>query len=124
MATSVDVPEHELEFMKNDIKSKISDSEFWSANPSEYTLKVVIDKYDEGNAFARFMLIGLGQMHLNGTVELLVGEPPEVIKSGSFEKNYVVGGIAGGMATMHEDVVSKLGDAIVEALNNPSKSGS
>jgi len=110
--------------MKNDIKSKISDSEFWSANPSEYTLKVVIDKYDEGNAFARFMLIGLGQMHLNGTVELLVGEPPEVIKSGSFEKNYVVGGIAGGMATMHEDVVSKLGDAIVEALNNPSKSGS
>lgn len=119
--TLVDVPEHELEFMRTDIKNRLSHAQFWSEEPSEYTLKVTIDTYEEGNAFARAILIGLGQMHLNGSVELLAGDPPKVVKSGYFEKNYVAGGIAGATATMHKDVVVKLGSAIIEALKHPSK---
>jgi len=45
----------------------------------------------------------------------------EIIKHGAFEKTYTVGGIMGGMASMEEDVLIKLGDAIVEALNDQSK---
>jgi len=122
--TLVDVPEHELEFMRTDIKNRLSHAQFWSEEPSEYTLKVTIDTYEEGSAFARAILIGLGQMHLNGSVELLAGDPPKVVKSGYFEKNYVAGGIAGATATMHKDVVTKLGSAIIEALKHPSKNES
>ena len=121
----VEIPQYELDFMKDDITKKLSSSDFWSDIPSDYTLKVVISEYEEGNAFARFMLIGLGQMHLNGTVDLLAaGNPPEVIKSGSFEKNYALGGFMGASANMHDDMTSKLGKAIYEALNNPSNTDS
>ena len=111
-------PTSEIAFIKQDIQNKLASSNFWNEERSGYTLKVVITKYSKGNAFARFMLIGLGQMHLHGTVELISGNPPKVIQSGTFKKDYVVGGIVGLTATMRNDVTSKLGQAIIESLNN------
>ncbi|PCJ22148.1 MAG: hypothetical protein COB04_01470 [Gammaproteobacteria bacterium] len=111
-------PASEIAFIKQDIQNKLASSNFWNEQLPGCTLKVVITKYNKGNAFARFMLIGLGQMHLHGTVELISGNPPKVIQSGTFEKKYVVGGLVGLTATMRNDVTSKLGQAIVESLNN------
>src|SRR6266852_4328343 len=38
--------------------------------PSTLHASVTIKRYDEGNAFARFMLAGLGQMHIDADVVL------------------------------------------------------
>ena len=64
------------------------------------------------------MLIGLGQMYLYGNVEIKNGSPPVIIRSGSFKKNYCVGGLVGGLATMQKDMLPKVGLAIADAINN------
>lgn len=122
--TLVHVPKHEIAFMKTDIEDKLKYANFWSEESSDYTLKVIIDTYDEGNAFARAVFIGLGQMHLNGTVELLIGNPPKVVKTGFFEKNYAMGGVVGASASMHKNVVANLGNAIIDALRKPTQEDS
>ncbi len=39
-----------------------------AAMPGSVNLKIVFTRYDDGNAFARFMLAGLGQIHIDGDV--------------------------------------------------------
>ena len=116
---SCEMPLTDLTFLQTDIQQKVRD--VLSGNPDlpdAYKVEVSITKYDKGNAFARFMLIGLGQMYLYGTVEVKQGEPPVVIRQGEFQKNYCVGGIAGGMANMQRDVLPKVGNAIADAIKS------
>jgi hypothetical protein len=81
-----------------------------------YKITVVITEYDKGNAFARFMLIGLGQMDLHGSVTVSETGNAVVVRDGEFKKNYCVGGIMGGSATMRKDVLPQVGIAIAMAL--------
>lgn len=96
VTSKVKIPGQELEFLKSDIEKNV-DTVFQGRKivKDSYKVKVEITKYDEGSAFARFMLIGLGQMYLDGTVKVLQGNPPVIIRSGKFEKNYRVGGLEG-----------------------------
>lgn len=112
-----DVPEHELVYLRQNIQNKVDAVlEGSKAAGDAYTIKVVITKYDEGNAFARFMLIGLGQMYFHAEIEVTAGRPPATIRSGSMEKQYCVGGLIGGSATMHDDILEKVGQAIADAI--------
>ena len=81
-----------------------------------YNINVTITRYDEGDAFARFMLIGLGQMYLYGTVEITEGNSSISILMGEFRKNYCAGGLIGATATMESNVLPKVGDAIADAI--------
>jgi hypothetical protein len=111
------MPPADMAYLQGDIQQKVR--EVLSGDPDlpdAYKVEVTITKYDKGNAFARFMLIGLGQMYLYGTVEIQQGEPPVVIREGEFKKNYCVGGIMGGSATMQKDVLPKVGKAIADAI--------
>jgi hypothetical protein len=111
------VPKQELNFMLSDIRNKVTEVlKGEMASVDAYTMKVTITKYDEGSSCARFMLAGLGQMYLFGTVEVLQGNPPRIIREGKFEKNYSVGGMIGYSATMRTELTSKVGKAIAEAL--------
>jgi hypothetical protein len=42
-----------------------------TAAPSRLKVNVEVTNYDEGNAFLRFMLAGLGQIHIDGQVTLI-----------------------------------------------------
>src|SRR5215469_12936228 len=60
-----------LEEIKAEITAKHPD--IWvganaPAAPGTANLKVVFTRYDDGDAFARFMLAGLGQIHIDGDV--------------------------------------------------------
>lgn len=81
-----------------------------------YQLAVNITRYDKGNAFARAMLAGLGQMHLDGTVT--VYQMPSRTKVGEFtvKKTFAWGGIYGMSMTMDaiEDTYAK---AVAEAVH-------
>jgi len=115
--STVIVPDDEMDFMQRDIETAIrSVLRGDAAGEDVYTIKVVITKFEKGSAFARFILIGLGQMYLYGTVEVSTGEPPQIVRVGEFKKNYRVGGFIGGFAKMHDSLVNKVGKAIAEAL--------
>ena len=42
-----------------------------------YDIDVTITRYDKGNVFARVMLVGLGQIHIDATVRLFTAEERE-----------------------------------------------
>jgi hypothetical protein len=65
-------------------------------------LELQITRYDRGNAFARFMLAGLGQMHIDG--QALVRDPATSRELGrySVSKTFAWGGIYGGMTKIEE----------------------
>jgi hypothetical protein len=65
-------------------------------------LKIVVTRYDEGNAFARFMLAGLGQIYLEGDVLLLDSETMQQIAAYKVGKDFSFGGLYGGSTTMHD----------------------
>jgi hypothetical protein len=60
----------ELEYMRHDITGRVRQVLRGELNAADaYTVDVEITRYDEGSKFAHFMLIGLGQMYVFGTVE-------------------------------------------------------
>jgi len=87
------------------------------ANPGKaaYEIEVVVTRYEKGNAFARAMLAGLGQIHVDGLVSLFT--VPERKKVGEFaiKKTFAWGGLYGGTTTM-EDVEIGFADGIAATL--------
>jgi len=58
--------------------------------------KVNITKYDEGNAMARFMLAGLGQMHIDAEVTLIDYATGQELSRSEVNKTFAWGGLYGG----------------------------
>jgi hypothetical protein len=81
------------------------------------TLYVTINftRYDEGSAFARMMLAGLGQIHINADV---VGEDrvrQKVLMKSKVTKTFAWGGVYGG-ATGIRDVEEGFAEAVANVL--------
>jgi hypothetical protein len=66
-------------------------------------MHVIFTQYDRGNSFARFMLAGLGQIHIDADVLLLDAGNGQVIGRYQVSKNFSFGGVYGG-STKIEDV--------------------
>ena len=115
--TSCFVPPLSLSYLQVDIQRNVDTVFMGKPDDSDsYNIEVNITYYDPGDAFLRLMLIGLGQMYLDGTVEVKQGQPEEVVREGEFKKNFCAGGLIGGLATMDKDVLPKVGISISEAL--------
>jgi hypothetical protein len=71
--------------------------------PGTANLKIIFTQYDDGNAFARFMLAGLGQIHIDGTVIFTDARTGQIIGQYKISKDFSFGGIY-GVATRIEDV--------------------
>ncbi|MBI3030497.1 MAG: DUF4410 domain-containing protein [Candidatus Rokubacteria bacterium] len=84
-------------------------------NPSTLHVALTVTKYDKGNAFARFMLAGLGQIHIDGEVVLEDRERGEALGKYEVTKTFAWGGFYGG-ATRIEDVEEGFAGAIVALL--------
>jgi len=101
-------------------KSRDYASQGAAESKKEYEVCVEITRYDKGNAFARAMLAGLGQIHINGNVKLYVLPNREQVSEFTIKKTFAWGGLYGGVTSM-EDVESGFADGIADALTVPEK---
>lgn len=87
-----------------------------------FILDSKITRYDEGNAFARAMLAGLGQMHLDGDFSLLhlseTGNEP--VAEFTLKKTFAWGGIYGATTRM-EDIEVAFCGGVAEAIVSHAK---
>src|SRR4051812_29844136 len=73
-----------------------------AATPDAETLKVTIafTRYDEGNTFARLMLAGLGQIHIDADVALEDGARAALLARYEVTKTFAWGGIYGATTSI------------------------
>jgi len=82
---------------ENIYKMKLSNN---NDNGTDYEVHVLLTRYDKGNAFARAMLIGLGQMHITGDIKLVNGTDNKTLGEFTSNKDLILGGLAGAVATI------------------------
>ena len=78
-------------------------------------MNVHITRFDRGNAFARAMLIGMGQIHIEGTVDVVDGSGKAVAEY-NVSKDFAIGGVIGG-ATSVEDVEDGFAKSVAAIVN-------
>lgn len=86
-------------------------------NGSTFKIKLVFTRYDGGNAFARLMLAGLGQIHVEGDVIFVDAGTGEAIAKYQVSKDFSFGGIYGA-TTRIEDVEIGFAKSVVEILRD------
>jgi hypothetical protein len=79
------------------------------------SVRVVITRYDEGNAAARFMLAGLGQIRLEGTVVISDRTSGQRVGEYRVEKQFSFGGLYGGLTTI-KDVEAGFAKSVAAVL--------
>lgn len=80
-----------------------------------YDVNVVITKYAKGNAFARAMLAGLGQIHIEGKVNVTPSGTQETTSEFTVKKTFAWGGIYGG-TTRIEDVEPAFAEGVAAGV--------
>jgi Domain of unknown function (DUF4410) len=73
-----------------------------SGEPHAWLMKIIFTRYDEGNAFARFMLAGLGQIRIEADVLLLDPDTGQTVAKYQVAKDFSFGGIYGGTTTIQD----------------------
>lgn len=76
---------------------------------------VTITKYDKGSAFARAMLAGLGQIHINAKVKVVRLPANEQISDFTINKTFAWGGVYGA-STSVEDAEVGFAEGVANAL--------
>jgi hypothetical protein len=92
-----------------------------TANPGSrpVSLKVTFTNYDEGNAVARLLMIGAGQIHIDGDIEI-IDASGRTIGVYKIAKQFAIGGMIGG-TTRIEDVEKGFESSVVEMVRDPSQ---
>lgn len=91
-----------------------------SLQPKNLTVKLEVTNYDQGNAFLRFLLAGLGQIHIDGNLTLEDPEKTEQLAKYDVHKTFAWGGIYGG-TTKIESVEDGFAEAVAEILLEKNK---
>ena len=115
---AVPLLDHEKTRLVQTIKMKVNEHKAKNVearDSKQYELKVLITEYDKGNAFARFMLAGLGQIHINGQVTVLLLPSETRVAEFDIDKAFAWGGFY-GMNTTIEDVEEGFAEGIAEAV--------
>jgi hypothetical protein len=88
-----------------------------TSDKRSFILDSKITRYDEGNAFARAMLAGLGQIHIDGDFALLLlsATGNEPVAQFTLQKTFAWGGIYGGV-TRIEDIEATFAGGVAEAI--------
>lgn len=82
--------------------------------PPAYVMKIHFTRFDRGSAFARAMLIGLGQIQIEATVDLDDASGKSVAEY-KVSKDFALGGIAGATTSV-EDVEDGFAKSVVEIV--------
>lgn len=86
-----------------------------TTDPETLHVTIAFTRYDEGNAFARFMLAGLGQIHIDAEVALEDRALHTVMGKFEVTKTFAWGGLYGG-TTGIEDVEAGFAEAVAKAV--------
>lgn len=81
---------------------------------SALKMNIHFTRFSRGNAFARFMLIGLGQIKIEADVDLIDTAGNKVAEY-KVAKDFALGGIAGGITTV-EDVEVGFAKSVAEVV--------
>jgi hypothetical protein len=92
------------------------------AKPDDLTMQAIINmtKYDKGNAFARFMLAGLGAMHINADILLNDLSTKQCLGKTECNKTFAWGGLYGG-STRIEDIEEGFAKAVAASIVEAKK---
>jgi len=116
-APNIEVGEAELGLITQKVKAYIqadSPAVMASAGASVYVMKIHMTRFDRGNAFARTMMMGLGQIHIEGNVDLEDAAGKRMAEY-KVSKDFALGGIAGGTTTV-EDVEDGFAKSVAEIV--------
>ena len=84
-----------------------------AAMPGEVRVAMTFTTYDQGNAIARAVLAGLGQIHIAANVQLIDATSASVTASYVVTKTFAWGGLYGGTTTI-EDVEKGFAASVVD----------
>ena len=84
-------------------------------DPKDCMVDVTITRYQKGNAFARAMLAGLGQIHIDANVKIFGGANKEKLADFTLSKTFAWGGIYGA-ATSMEDIEKTFASGVAASL--------
>ncbi len=138
----VEIPKHEQESVAAMVKQEVerrapgrfvfleqedqageAASEPGMVEPKTAVMKILFVEYDEGSAFARFMIAGAGQIRIDTDVTLRDKATFELLGEYEVSKQFALGGIAGGTTDV-TDVEVGLAKGIAEILvPKPSEGG-
>ena len=85
------------------------------AAPDTLHVRMVFTRYDEGNAFARFMGPGLGQIHIDAEVILAEGDGSTLLGRYMVTKTFAWGGLY-GVATSIKHVEEGFANAVADVV--------
>lgn len=107
--------------VKEAIAAKKKDARCKTNGKRSFVLDSRITRYDEGNAFARAMSAGLGQIHIDGDFSLLLlsASGNERVAEFTLQKTFAWGGLYGGMTRM-EDIEATFAGGVAEAIVAPT----
>lgn len=86
------------------------------AGGAAYKMKIHFTRFDRGNAFARFMLIGLGQIRIEATVDL-VDSSGATAAEYKVAKDFALGGVAGATTSV-SDVEDGFAKSVAEIVKS------
>lgn len=92
-----------------------------TSGPGTLYATIEFTDYDSGNAFLRFLLAGLGQIHIDGILTLENPEKSTPLAKYEVNKTFAWGGFY-GMGTKIEDVEEGFVEAVTEILLEKNKS--
>jgi Domain of unknown function (DUF4410) len=84
-------------------------------------MKIIITRYDSGSAFARFMIAGLGQIHIDGDVIFTNASTGRPIGEYKVSKDFAFGGVYGA-TTKIEDVEKGFAKSVAEIFETKQSS--
>lgn len=100
------------------IKAKIDERKVKNpaaAGPRTMQVVLYVTRYEKGNAFARAMLAGLGQIHLDGTISVYQMPDHALLEKFDLQKTFAWGGIYGSATTM-EDIEDTFADGVAATV--------
>ena len=91
-----------------------------SGRSNQYLIKVHITKYDKGNAFARFVIAGAGQIHVDGIISVIELPSKKEVEEFNINKTFAWGGVYGGVTTIKE-VGEGFAEGVAETVTGQEK---
>lgn len=114
-ATDVKILSSDTQRLSEKIKAKVDGRKLANAadagDPRNYEIDVHLTRYDKGSAFARAMLAGLGQIHIDGTVSVYRMPGHELVGEFQLSKTFAWGGIYGASTSM-DDIENTFADGV------------
>ena len=101
--------------LKGEAPNRFADFAATPADAETLHITVAFTRYDEGSAFARFMLAGLGQIHIDADVTVEDRMSQKVLGKSQVTKTFAWGGIYGG-ATRITDVEEGFAEAVAKVV--------